>query len=144
MILLIPNEWFEPGPILSQSLGSVLNALLMSVYDEPLNPEYSWRMLDRPEDFPFKGQLIEFISPNPFHNAMVAAFHNEDDGMVVTAMNALGFEKVRGAKLLLRNGVPDEEPVPWYCAVRINGLETAAKTLTKIYESTKSECKIVH
>lgn len=151
MLLLIPDEWVLPGPTLDSMLGSVLNAMIGHIYSEKLEENYKFRVLPKPEGFPWPGQLIDFITPHEEQNELVVAFHSsESDQVIPKAMIVLGHSTFRGAKLQMArrkisaDGTEVQIPETWFCALKVRGLAMAAWTLNKMYENPNDKPNFVH
>lgn len=143
MILLIPDNWILENKALDPDLGTLLNTIFVMSYEEKLDVDGSYRLLVKPEGFPYPGSLIEFKNSNERHCQAVIAFHDKaDDSVLVSTMFILGFEKTRSAKLTLRPGEAGE--TSWYALVNLNGVDTAVRTLAELVGLVKPLDKSIH
>lgn len=152
MILLIPDNWIAKDNVLTPDIGALLNAIFMSVYEEPLGADHRWWRVIKPEGFPWAGDILDFQSPNDRHNQLVAVFHNSaEDGVILNAALALGFESIRSAKLLLTPSTADnkgelsvESPQVWYGGIKLNGVDVAVRTIAELTGHVKLSDKSIH
>ena len=151
MLLLIPSEMVLPGPTIDPTIGSLMNGLINDSYGKTLNNNYKFRVLPKPEGFPWPGALIDFVTDDEEHNELVMALHtSETDDVIPRAMIVLGFPTFRGAKLAIRrtittaDGTSAEGPEIWYAATKHRGLALAAWTLNKFYENPSSKPTFVN
>lgn len=145
MILLLPSEWITENNVMSQHLGSVLHAIFMTAYEEPLSENNKWWRVVKPEGFPWDGEILDFQSTNEKHNQLVAVFHkSETDSVIINAVLALGFENARSAKLTISPDTPAESPEVWYAGVKLNGTDVAVRTIAELTGHVKLSAQSIH